>query len=112
MGIEPAAVAAWAGVELMEALPGGVRNEVLLAHRGHRRLVVRRSTRSSASLEWELDLLEYMAEHGVGVPRAVPADDGRRHVDGVVIQEFVEGHQPRTDDDWNRVVETVTVVHR
>lgn len=112
MGIEPSSVAAWPGVELLGALPGGARNQVLLARRGDWRLVVRRSTRSVASLEWELDLLEHLAEHGVGVPRTVPADDGRRHVHGVLVQEFVEGRPPRTDDDWYRVVETLTVVHQ
>jgi Ser/Thr protein kinase RdoA (MazF antagonist) len=112
VGIEPSAVAAWPGVELLEALPGGARNQVLLARRGDRRLVVRRSTRSSASLDWELDLLEHLAEYGIGVPRVVPADDGRRHVHGVLIQEFVEGHPPRTDDEWRRVVEMVALVHQ
>jgi len=110
--IEPSVVAAWRGVELLTALPGGARNQVMLARRADRRLVVRRSTRSSASLDWELDLLAYLAGHGVGIPRVVPADDGRRHVHGVLVQEFVDGHPPRTDADWQLVVETLTVVHR
>lgn len=112
MGIEPTAIAAWPGVELVRALPGGHRNRVLLARRADRRLVVRRSVRSSASLDWELELLEYLSGHGVAVPRLVPADDGRRHVGGVLVQEFVDGHPPRDDDDWHRVVRTLTEVHR
>jgi Ser/Thr protein kinase RdoA (MazF antagonist) len=112
VGIEPPAVAAWTGIELLGALPGGARNQVLLASRGDRRLVVRRSSRSASSLDWELDLLEHLAEHGIGVPRVVPADDGRRHVNGVLVQEFVAGHPPRTDDDWRDAVETLTAVHQ
>ena len=112
MEIDPAAVAAWPGVELVRALPGGARNTVLLARRRDRRLVVRRSARSPASLDWELDLLEHLTGHGVAVPRVVPADDGRRHVDGVLVQEFVDGRPPRDDDDWHRVIQTLTVVHR
>jgi Ser/Thr protein kinase RdoA (MazF antagonist) len=105
-------VAAWNGLELLDVLPGGARNQVLLARRADRRLVVRRSTRSPASLDWELDLLEYLAGHGVGVPQTMPADDGRRHVDGVLVQDFVEGTQPHSDDDWRAVVETLAAVHR
>ncbi|MBM0207167.1 hypothetical protein JNW90_32355 [Micromonospora sp. STR1s_5] len=58
------------------------------------RLVVRRSTRPAESLAWELDLLEYLLENGIGVPKAVVADDGRRHVDGVMVCQFVEGREP------------------
>jgi Ser/Thr protein kinase RdoA (MazF antagonist) len=112
VGIEPSAVAAWPGVELLEALPGGARNPVLLARRGVRRLVVRRSNRPPASLEWEFDLLEHLAEHGIGVPRVVPTADGHRHVNGVMIQELADGHPPCTDDEWRAVVEVLTVVHR
>ena len=112
MGIEPSSVAAWSDVELLGALPGGARNLVLLARRGDQHLVARRSTRSPASLEWELDLLEYLAEHGIGVPRIVPTDDERRHIRGVLIQEFVDGHPPCTDHDWRLVVEMVSLVHQ
>jgi Ser/Thr protein kinase RdoA (MazF antagonist) len=110
--IDQAAVAAWSGLELLHALPGGARNQVLLARHGDRRLVVRRSSRTSASLDWELNLLEHLAEHGVGVPRVVPASDGRRHLQGLLVQEFVDGYPPRTDDDWQRVVQTLTLVHQ
>lgn len=112
VGIDRSVAAAWRGLELLKALPGGARNQVLLARRGDQRAVVRRSTRSSASLEWELDLAEHLAEQGIGVPCTVPSDDGRRHVNGIVVQEFVEGHPPRSDDDWYAVVETLTVVHQ
>jgi len=112
VGIEPTDVSAWPGVELLTPLPGGARNQVLLARCDDRRVVVRRSARSPASLDWELDLLEHLGGHGVGVPGLVPAADGRRHVHGVLVQEFVDGHPPRTDDDWHRVVRELTTVHR
>ncbi len=104
-------VAAWTGVKLFAPLPGGARNTVLLARRDSQRLVVRRSTRSPAALAWELDLLEHLAGHGISVPRLVPADDGRRHVNGVLVHRFVEGHPPGDDADWRRVVAVLTAVH-
>lgn len=57
----------WRGLEPMRALTGGARNRVVLARHGDRPGVVRRSTRSHASLEWELDLLEHLAGQGLGV---------------------------------------------
>lgn len=101
----------WPGLEPVWELTGGARNRVVLARYGNREVVVRRSSRSSASLEWELDLLEHLGAQGLRVPRLVPAHDGRRYVDGVVVQEFLPGEPPRSDDDWVRVVEALEVVH-
>ena len=112
MGIEPSTVAVWEGLELSTPLTGGGRNPVYLAGRGGQRLVVRGTGRSAQSLDWELDLLEHLAAQGIGVPRTVPTDDGRRHVGGIMVQEFVDGAPPRTDSDWRRVVDTVRAVHR
>jgi Ser/Thr protein kinase RdoA (MazF antagonist) len=112
MGLAQGMVAAWSGVELVAPLTGGARNQVLAARRGGQRLVVRRSIRSPAALDWELDLLEHLADHGISVPRLVPTDDGRRHADGVMICEFVDGHPPSRDDDWQGVVEVLTAVHQ
>lgn len=103
--------AGWSGVELSAPLAGGARNQVFLASRGGRRLVVRRSTRAPAALEWELDLLEHLADHGIRVPRPVTADDGRRHVGGVVVQEFLDGGQPHDRQEWRRVVAVLRAVH-
>lgn len=83
----------------------------MLASRGNRQLVVRRSVRPVESLEWELDLLDHLNAHGIGVPTVVGADDGRRHVDGVMVSEFVEGHEPSDRTDWRRVVDTLTAMH-
>jgi Ser/Thr protein kinase RdoA (MazF antagonist) len=105
------ALAAWSGVELLEPLAGGARNQVHLARRGRRRLVLRRSGRPAASLEWELDLLEHLREGGVRVPEVVPADDGLRQVDGLLLQRFLAGRPPRDGGGWRRVVEVLRVVH-
>jgi len=108
----PAALAAWSGVEVLRPLTGGNRNQVMLARRGDEQLVVRRSGRSPAALDWELDLMEHLAAHDVGVPGLVPADDGRRHVDGVLVQELVAGDPPSTDAQWQEVAATLRTLHR
>ena len=75
------ALRAWSGIDLVGPLAGGARNPVFLARRGGQQVVVRRSGRATAALEWELDLQEHLRAHGIRVPEVVPADDGRRHVD-------------------------------
>lgn len=112
MAPEPLDVAAWSGIEVLRPLTGGNRTLVMLARRGNRCLVVRRSGRSPAALDWELDLLAHLAEHGIGVPGLVPADDGRRHVGGVLVQDFIEGHPPSTGEEWRRVAAALTSLHR
>jgi Ser/Thr protein kinase RdoA (MazF antagonist) len=101
---------AWPGLELIAPLTGGVRNEVWLARRGARRFAVRRSSRSEAALDWELDLLAHLGGQ-LGVPRVVPADDGRRHVGGVVVQHFIDGRPPRYTGEWQQVMHLLGAVH-
>jgi aminoglycoside phosphotransferase (APT) family kinase protein len=109
--LSPSSVAAWAGVELRDPLTGGARNPVVRAERGSERLVVRRSGRPVAALEWELNLLEFLDARGIEVPRMLRSDDGRRHVDGVLIYRFIDGRPPGDRDDWRRVVAVLTAVH-
>jgi Ser/Thr protein kinase RdoA (MazF antagonist) len=101
----------WLGLEPVRALTGGARNPVMLARYRAEEVVIRRSSRCRASLGWELDLLEHLAAAGVRVPRPVPADGGRREVEGIVVQERLRGHPPRTSRDWQRVAATLEVVH-
>lgn len=82
---------AWGPVRVVGRLGGGNRNEVVEVRRGQQRLVARRSRRSAASLSWEVRLLEHPARHGVRVPQVVPALDGRRHVNRVLVMEWLEG---------------------
>jgi len=109
--LHPSSVAAWAGVELRGPLPGGARNQVLLAERGSDLLVVRHSGRSAPALDWELDLLEFLDVHSIEVPRTVSSDDGRRHVDGALIYRFIDGRPPRDREDWQRAVAVLTAIH-
>jgi Ser/Thr protein kinase RdoA (MazF antagonist) len=55
--------------------------------------------------------LDYLASHGIGVPRTVSSDDGRRHVDGVLIYRFIDGRPPRDREDWQRAVAVLAAVH-
>lgn len=104
-------LAAWPGVELLDRLHGGARTVVHRARRGSAALVVRRSGRPAESLDWELDLLEHLRGHGIAVPVTVPAGDGRRHVDGLLVQEFLDGTPPAGGRDWARVLAVLADVH-
>jgi aminoglycoside phosphotransferase len=96
----------WGSPPLGARLGGGHRNEVYRA--GDR--VARRSRRSPASLEWELDLLDHLSRNDFTVPAVVPARDGRRHVDGVVVQEWLPGREP-ADGDWPLVADELRRLH-
>ncbi|MDP9460352.1 MAG: phosphotransferase [Actinomycetota bacterium] len=104
-------VAAWPGVEVTGVLTGGARAEVFAARRGEQRLVVKVSSRSAASLAWELDLLEALAQAGVHVPAVIPTGGGDRSHEGVVVQSFLPGQPPSTADDWQRVAAAISTVH-
>lgn len=101
---------AWGSVRVVGRLGGGNRNEVLEVRRGGQRLVARRSRRPDASLSWEVRLLEHLARQGIRVPVVVPAMDGRRHVDGVLLMQWMEGRPPQAED-WPAVAETLRRVH-
>lgn len=103
-------LALWGRAEVIGSPVGGNRNTVLEVRIGQRRLAARRSRRSPASLDWEITLLDHLAGHGLRVPVAVPALDGRRHIDGVVVQTWLEGAPP-ADRDWPAVAATLRTVH-
>lgn len=104
-------VVAWSGLEVLRPLAGGARSAVFLARRRGTEFVVRVSARTPEAIEWELDLQEHLARHDVCAPRSVPADDGRRHVEGVMVQERLSGRPPHDVDDWAGVVAALRVVH-
>jgi Ser/Thr protein kinase RdoA (MazF antagonist) len=103
-------LALWGRAEVIGPLGGGNRNTVLEIRIGRRRLAARKSRRSHASLDWEIALLDHLADHGLRVPVAVPALDGRRHIDGVVVQTWLEGTPP-DDGDWPAVAAALRDLH-
>jgi Ser/Thr protein kinase RdoA (MazF antagonist) len=91
-------------------LGGGHRTEVVELRRRGERLVARRTRRSAASLDWELDLMDHLSANGFTVPTTVPADDGRRHVAGVVVQGWLSGGPPGSYD-WPAVTKELCRLH-
>lgn len=76
-----------------------------------RRCVARQSRRSPRALAWELDLLKFLHAAGMYVPRVVPASDGRRQIDGLVVLTWLEGEQPTSERDWWAVVTELERLH-
>jgi len=102
----------WPGLDLIESASGGTRNDVWRGRLGQVPVSVRRSQRTAASLAWELDLLAQLGHAGFRVPSVVPAGDGRRSVDGMVVQRWLEGHEPSSEADWHLVANELVRLHR
>jgi Ser/Thr protein kinase RdoA (MazF antagonist) len=105
------AVRAWRRLRLTEPVRSGNRNEVWTGELGGEQVAVRTSRRRPESLAWEFDVLARAADADVGVAAPIPADDGRRSVDGIVVQPWINGREPDTLDDWALVAETLARVH-
>ena len=91
-------LSAWRGLIVEGSLTGGARNEIYRGQLHGQEVVIHRSTRCEESLRWELDLLKHLHANGCHVPEIVPADDGRRHVNGWRVQEFIHGRHATHDD--------------
>ncbi len=104
---------AWRSLRLIEPIDEGNRNEVWRARLDDVALdvSVRRSRRSVASLDWELDLIERLDELGFMVPVPIRTDDGRRRDGDLVVQRWLHGRAPSTDGDWHRVAEELGRLH-
>jgi Ser/Thr protein kinase RdoA (MazF antagonist) len=109
-GVMREALSAWGQPVVVGPLGGGNRNPVLEIRLGDRRLVARWSRREPASLDWEIALLDHLASHGMRVPAAVPSLDGRRHVDGVTVQTWLDGCPPGPRD-WTAVGAALRRLH-
>jgi Ser/Thr protein kinase RdoA (MazF antagonist) len=104
------ALGAWGQAEVVGALGGGNRNTVAEVRIAGERLVARVSRRDPAGLDWEISLLDFLAAQGLRVPVAVPARDGRRQVEGVVVQTWLDGTVPGAGD-WPEVAAVLRRVH-
>jgi Ser/Thr protein kinase RdoA (MazF antagonist) len=93
-------------------LSGGSRSDVWLIEIGQERLTARRSRRSPAALAWELDLIDYLAVHGVEVPRILPTLDGGRTNGDVVVFSWIEGRTPESERDWCNVADELRRIHQ
>ena len=109
-GFMEADLAAWGEPVVVRRLRGGNRNLVVEIRLDGQRLVARRSARPALSLDWEAALLEHLARQGMRVPVPVPALDGRRHINRVMVQTWLDGRQPGRSD-WPAVAATLRELH-
>ena len=93
-------------------LSGGHRNDVREVWVGGVRYAGRLSPRSSAAIEWELDLLHDLHRAGLRVPLPHSTPNGRRVVDGLVLFGWLDGTPPSSDRDWSDVAATLQRLHQ
>lgn len=103
-------LAAWGRLRVVGPLGGGHRNNVVELRRGRQRLVARQSGRPVAGLDWELDMLASLDRAGFRVPATITSLDGRRHVQGVVVQSWLDGSPPGPGD-WPAVAAELRRLH-
>lgn len=107
-----AAISTWGpDVRLEARLDGGNRGRVWAVAVAGRRYVARQSRRSEPALAWEIELLDYLHAAGMLVPTSLPAEDGRRQVDGVVVHDWLDGDPPRSEADWRLVAAELERLH-
>jgi Ser/Thr protein kinase RdoA (MazF antagonist) len=96
----------------VEPLAGGVANDVWSVRINGHLAVARLGTRSDADLACETELLQHLDRAGLTVPMPIPATDGRRFADGIVVMSYMDGRPPETEADWPRVADTLRQLHR
>nr|WP_221373896.1 phosphotransferase [Actinoplanes polyasparticus] len=107
------ALAQWGDdVARIEALTGGVANDVWSVRLDGRLVVGRLGRRSDADLAWETALLRHLDREGLTVPVPIPTTDGRLFADGLVVMTFLDGGPPETRADWRRVAGPLRELHR
>lgn len=102
----------WDSLKLDERIAEGNRNEVWRGSIKGAVVAARRSRRAAQSLDWELDLINTLHNAGFRVPTVIETVDGRRHVDGVVVQHWLDGCAPESAQDWQQVATTLQRLHR
>src|SRR5271156_1970639 len=82
-------------VARLEALAGGVANDVWKVRVNGHLAVGRLGARSDADLAWETELLQHLDRRGLTVPLPIPTEDGRLFAEGLVVMTYVEGWPQR-----------------
>jgi Ser/Thr protein kinase RdoA (MazF antagonist) len=93
-------------------LGAGIRDAVYRVRLAGEPAVARRSKRAPASLEWELDLVEFLGANHFVVPTVVRTAAGARHAGGVIVTRWIDGRPPAGDDDWRGVAAELGRLHR
>jgi Ser/Thr protein kinase RdoA (MazF antagonist) len=99
---------------VVRRLSDGHRNRVAVVAIDDVPYVARLSRGRAAALEWEATLLDWLFRCDIGVPELVPtrrADTRELTSGGCVVMKVVEGHQPKGDDDWELVADTMRRIH-
>lgn len=104
-------VSPWGGLVLGDEIADGNRNRVWRAAIEDHAVAVRQSRRSAESLSWELDLIDFLDGHDFIVPTVIATNDGRDHVDGLVVQRWIDGREPTTDNDWRDIATELQRLH-
>ncbi len=103
--------AGWPDLHVDTRLVGGHRNAVWSAMLGDERVVVRQSRRSLPSLEWELQLLLFLPTVGIQVADPIPTSSGSFHIDAFVVQRWIDGDEPASAHEWERVAAALKHLH-
>lgn len=99
-------------MEILGPLSGGSRNLVLEARLRGERVVARHSIREDAAIQWEIDLLRHLRDHGLAVPHFIPAASGPMLIQGWTMQKWVSGDPPSSACDWRTVAQFLRTLHR
>ena len=100
----------WGAAEV-EAEVSGLRNRVWTIRLGGERRVARQNAREAGALDWELDLLATLLDHGFTVPLPIPTLSGERRVGGLVVFSYIEGREPQGRGDAERVADELRRLH-
>jgi Ser/Thr protein kinase RdoA (MazF antagonist) len=99
---------------VVQRLSDGHRNRVAVVALDGMPYVARLSRMRPTALEWEATLLDWLFRCDVGVPELVPSrrtDVKELTAGGCMVTKVVDGHQPKSDDDWELVAETLRRLH-
>ncbi len=112
-GLLASDLAPWSPDTTVEGrLGAGVRGAVYRVRVSGEPAVARRSSRAPASLDWELDLVEFLGANQFVVPSVVRTAAGARHAGGVVVTRWIDGRPPASEDDWRAVADELRRLHR